>query len=129
MEDRRQKDRKKTGVFFGVYNRDNAKYVGRLVDISNKGMMIIGKSAIKVNEICKLRMDLPEPIKDESQIVFDARCKWCEESQKTNLFSVGFEFDKIEPNNSKLIEALVNHPLYNDASGVSPISVIIESQE
>lgn len=127
MEDRRIKERKKTGVFFGVYNRDNAKYVGRLVDISPKGLMLIGKNEVKVNDCCKLKMDLPEPINDKSQIVFDACCKWCEKSEKTSLFSVGFEFTEIESENSDLIIELIKHPLYNDASGVSPISVIIES--
>ena len=129
MDEKRQKERKKTGVFFGVYNRDNAKYVGRLVDLTTNGLMLIGKTEIKVNDVCKLKMDLPEPINEKSQIVFDARCKWCGMSKKTNLFSVGFEFVKVEPADVNLIDDLVEHPLYNDTSCLSPILNIADLKD
>jgi len=127
IEEKRNLERKKTGVFFGIYDRVNTKYVGRLVNIHAKGMMVIGKDDIKVNDCFKLKMDLPQEISGKAQIIFDAKCKWCEKGNKSKLFSAGFEFTEVTPENLQLIDDLTDNPIFNDASGISPISVIIES--
>jgi len=129
MHNKRSLERKKTGVFFGVYNRDTAKYVGRLVDINTKGLMIMGKSQLKVDESHKLKMDLPQEINGKSHLEFEAKVKWCEKSKKTKLFSAGFEFTKIEPEYSQLIDELIHNPVFNDPAAALPLSVNIVSNK
>jgi hypothetical protein len=127
MREKRSLERKKTYVFFGVYNRQNATFVGRLVNINTSGIMIIGKTENKINECYELKMDLPQEINGKSQLVFDAQIKWCERSKKTKLFSTGFEFTKIEPEYLQLIDELVDNTVFNDPAAALPISVNFES--
>lgn len=116
-------ERKKTGVFFGIYNRENSKYFARLVDLNTKGLMIIGKKELKQGESFKLKMDLPQEINGNAQVEFDAQVKWCEKSKHTNLFSAGLEFTVIAPEYSQLIDELIKNPFYNDPATALPLSV------
>lgn len=125
--DKRSLERKPTAVFFGIYNRDNAKYVGRLVDISSQGLMIIGKSQLPVDKCFKLKMDLPQELNGKSQIEFEAKIRWCEKSKKTRLFCAGLQFTAIEPVYSELIDDLIRNSMFNDPAAALPISITWES--
>lgn len=127
MQEKRAITRKKTGVFYGVYNRDNSKYIGRLVDLTSKGLMLIGKSPFKPGNAFKLKMDLPQEINGKTQIEFDAVIKWSEKSKNTNLHSAGLEFTNIEPAFSQLIEELLKNPAYDDPAAALPMTISFES--
>ena len=124
---KRSLERKKTEVFFGVYERDSSKYVGRLVDINTNGLMIMGKLVFEVNTALKLKMDLPQEINGKSHIEFDVKVVWCEKSKKTKLYSAGMQFTGIAPEDSQLIDQLIGSPVFNDATGALPISAKIET--
>ena len=128
MLEKRNLERKKTGVFFGVYRRDDSKYVGRLVDINTNGLMIIGKKQLKQGDTFKLKMDLAQDINGKSQIVFDAKVVWSEKSKNTKLFSAGLAFTSIEPIYCQLIDDLVNNPVFNDPAAALPITMSFESR-
>jgi hypothetical protein len=120
---KRALERKKTGVFFGIYDRENSKYFARLADLNTKGLMIIGKQRLNPGETFKLKMDLPQEINGRSHIEFDAEVKWCEKSKNTGLFSAGLEFTAIAPEYSQLIDELIKNPFYNDPAAALPLSV------
>ncbi len=124
---KRSLERKRTGVFFGVYDRDNSKYVGRLVDINTNGLMLIGKHQLGVNTELKLKMDLPQEINGKSQIEFDAKVAWCEKSKNANLYSTGMSFSQIAPEYSQFIDELIASSVFNDAAGALPLTAKIET--
>ncbi|HEX2897993.1 MAG TPA: PilZ domain-containing protein [candidate division Zixibacteria bacterium] len=126
---KRMLDRKKTGVFFGIYERDNSKYFARLVDLNTKGLMVIGKKQLNPNDTFKLKMDLPQEMCGKSQIEFDAQVKWSEKSKNTKLFTAGLEFTRIAPEYSQLIDKLIANPVFNDPAGALPFSVNVESHK
>ena len=123
----RSLERKKTAVFFGVYERDSSKYVGRLVDITTNGLMIMGKIAFEACSEHKLKMDLPQEINGKQHIEFDAEIVWCEKSKKTKLYSAGMHFTGIAPEYSQLIDELTASSVFNDATGALPLTAKIES--
>jgi len=120
---KRMLERKRTGVFFGIYEGEDSKYFARLVDLNTKGLMIIGKKQLKQGDKFKLKMDLPQEINGKSQVEFEAQVKWCEKSINTKLFSSGLEFSAIEPEYSQLIDELIKNPFYDDPAAALPFSV------
>lgn len=127
MMNKRSLERKRTGVFFGIYERGNSKYVARLVDINTKGLMIIGKLGLEVNSVFKLKMDLPQEVNGKSHVEFDAKVVWCEKSKNSNLYSSGMEFTEIAPEYSQFIDELIASSVFNDAAGALPLTAKIET--
>ena len=123
----RSLERKRTGVFFGVYERDSSKYVGRLVDINTNGLMIMGKLALEVSSVRNLKMDLPQEINGKSHIEFDAKVIWCEKSKKAKLYSAGMQFTRLAPEYSQFIDELTASSVFNDSAGDLPLTAKIES--
>ena len=127
MIEKRDLERKKTEVFFGVYERSNSKYVGRLVDINTKGIMIMGKLVLAIGTVLSLKMDLPQEINGKSHIEFDAQVVWCEKSQMTKRYSAGLVFTSIAPEFSQFIDVLIESSTFKDATGALPLTAKIES--
>ncbi len=127
MHEKRSLERRKTEVFFGVYERNSATYAGRLVDLNTNGLMLMGNLVHQVNAVLNLKMDLPVEINGKSQIEFDAKVVWCEKSKKSKLFSAGLEFTNIAPEYSQLIDELISSSVFNDAAGALPLTSKLES--
>ncbi len=127
MMNQRSLERKKTAVFFGVYERKSSKYVGRLVDITANGLMIMGKIAFEAKIVLELKIDLPQEINGKQYIEFYAKVVWCEQSKKTKLFSAGMEFTNIAPEYTQLIDELIGSSVFNDTTGALPHTAKIEN--
>ena len=127
MAEKRKQVRKIPQFFVGVYDNDQTKSVGRVANISSGGLMVIGKYELTRYANYKISMDLPYAIKEKSQVFFEAQCRWCEKGGRTNLFSSGLEITNISSENSEILAEFLEDPQIVDESGVSTISVIIET--
>ena len=114
-------ERKTTGVFFGVYDRESSKYAGRLIDINTNGLMLMAKHPFEVGKELKLKMDLPQEIQGKSQFEFDGKIVWCKKCKNIEMYGAGLQFINIAPIYSQLIDELVASPAYNDAAAALPI--------
>ncbi len=128
MDDKRKQVRKSPQFFVGVYDNEQTRSVGRVANISSGGLMVIGKLELTKYANYKISMDLPYAIKEKSQVFFDAQCKWCERGGRTLLYSSGLEITNISSENSEILAKFLEDPQIVDESGVSKISVIIETE-
>ncbi len=91
-------------VFDGLSNR----ILGHLVDISERGIMLLSDSPIEVNENYRLRMRLPTEMKDRNEIIFAATSRWCKTDTNPEFYRAGFQMHNVNPYTKKLISRLIN---------------------
>jgi hypothetical protein len=115
MDDRRKAQRKQTDQFFGVYNRETDEFIGRLVDMSTKGMLIHALSPMEVDVDYEFRIDLPKSIAGKRCLSFDAECIRCVESKTTKQnFDIGFKIINIEFEELQTIQYLLSDALFRE---------------
>jgi hypothetical protein len=100
--------------YLRIYDGMNSKILGHLVDISEKGMMLICDDAIPVNENYRLRMRLPTQMKERNEIMFAATSRWCKIDANPDFFLVGFQMYDLDQANRDLILTLIRDFSYNE---------------
>jgi hypothetical protein len=113
MDERRKVPRKKTDQFFGVYERETGEYIGRLVEMSTKGMSIHAVQPLDVNSIYEFKIDLPKPVAGRSEFCFEAECLRCNESNESSEnYVLGFRITNIEFKELETIQYLLTDSLF-----------------
>ena len=128
MTEKRKQARKSPRFFIGVYENDQTRSVGRVANIHSGGLMVIGKFELTRYANYKISIDLPYAIKEQSQVFFEAQCRWCEKGGRTKLYSSGLEITNISSENSEILAEFLEDPQIVDESGVSNSAVIIEDE-
>jgi PilZ domain len=105
--DMRQVGRRYLMFYLRVYDGMSNKILGHLVDISEKGVMLICDEAIPVNAAYRLRMRLPTQMKERSELLFNAVCKWSRVDANPDFCLAGFFIEELEPINRDLITSLI----------------------
>jgi len=115
MNERRKAQRKETDQFFGVYDRETDEFIGRLVDMSTKGMKIHSVRPLEIDTVYEFRIDLPKSIAGQRHLCFDGKCVRCTESvnSKEN-FEAGFQITNIEFEELETIQYLLNDALFRE---------------
>ena len=107
IKDKRQTDRWYLVFYLRVFDGMSSKILGHLVDISEKGIMLICDNPIEVNEDYRLRMRLPNQMKDRDEILFSATSRWCKSDANPDFYLVGFQIYDLEPTTRDLINTLI----------------------
>lgn len=116
MREMRQVDRRYLVFYLRVFDGMSSKVVGHLLDISNKGIMLVCDNPIAINEDYRLRMRLPTEVQDASEIVFSATSRWCKQDENPDFFLVGFQMDDLSPGAEKSILKLIGEFSYGQAT-------------
>ncbi len=120
MEERRKDPRKQTDHFFGVYHRETSEFIGKLIDLSTKGMMIQAVLSMEAGGIYEFRIDLPKSVAGKRFLSFDAECIWCRESTSSKEnYDIGFQITDMKFKEIETIQYLLNDTLFHD-SGQQP---------
>jgi len=112
-KDKRQAERWYLVFYLRVFDGMSRKILGHLIDISEKGLMLICDNPVEVNEDYRLRMRLPNQMKDSDEIIFSATSRWCKNDDNPDFFLVGFQIYDLEPATRDLIKNLINDFSYN----------------
>lgn len=102
--ERRRLPRKKANSYFEVRNHENNDLIGMLVDLNVKGMRIYSEKSLDSGQYYKLRINLPKPVMNQTQIVFGAVIIWCRKEENTDCWYTGFEFRNLSQIDRELIE-------------------------
>lgn len=103
----RRVDRRYLVFYLRVFDGLSSNILGHLVDISEKGIMLISDVPFEVNENYRLRMRLPTEMKDRNEIVFAATSRWCKSDSNPDFYRAGFQLHDLEPYAKKLITSLI----------------------
>ncbi len=118
-EEERKKELRKVNrrylVFYlRIYDGMSSKILGHIVDISEKGMMLISDNSIPVNENYRLRMRLPTQMKERNEVLFDATSRWCKSDANPDFFLAGFQMHNLEQSTRDLVHTLIRNFSYNE---------------
>ena len=110
----RQADRWYLVYYLRVFDGMDRNILGYLVDISEKGLMLICENPLEVYGDYRLRMRLPNQMKDRDEIFFSATCRWCKKDVNPDFYLVGFEMHDLVPKIREIIVNLIREFRYGD---------------
>ncbi|MCH9031241.1 MAG: PilZ domain-containing protein [candidate division Zixibacteria bacterium] len=116
MKEQRKLERRNTDAFLAVYDRNTEMFIGRLIDMTTKGMKIKSATAIELDSTFQIRIDLPVDLKLSKIIRFKAKCVWTKECSDSDAYDSGLEVQDITPKELENISSLINSPLFKDAN-------------
>ena len=107
MSERRKIERKYLIYYLRVFDRNTNLFMGNLVDITTKGLMMMSETPIKPNTVFTMAMDLPEPIHGSKKVTFDAKSIRCEQDSNPAFYNTGFQFVTIDDEDVETIKRLI----------------------
>ena len=108
MEDYRHRPRKNTPHLVRVINEDTDKTVGRVVDITADGMMLVTKDKIVSGKLYNFRIVLPVMVHHRSDVCLEARCIWITPDANSEFNKCGFKFLNLPGEEGFLLEDVMH---------------------
>lgn len=93
--------------FFIVHEQNTENVVGYLLDISVRGLMIIGEIPFAQDAVYQFYLNFTTLLDYELQILFDLRCAWINSTANSEYFIAGFELIKADPEHIHIIKQLI----------------------
>jgi len=110
LKDRRKEPRKIVMAFTPVRASKQGKLLGYLRDLTLQGALIIGEKTLEVESQTTLVIKLPDDLPGitAKNLTVSARVARCvNDEESPNYYKTGFEFIDIQPEQKKIIEALI----------------------
>ena len=110
MDDRRKEMRRKLMAFTPVRDSDRDILLGYLGDLTLQGAMVVGEKPLEIHSQVTLILDLPGDLPGISarRMSIPARVARCvQDEEGSREFDLGFEFTGIKPEQTKIIQALL----------------------
>ncbi len=105
---RRQVERKYLVFYLRVFDGMSSNVIGHVVNISEKGVMLLSDDPTPVNEEYRLRMRLPSEITDKGEIIFNATSRWCKPDANPDFYLTGFQIHELSSSIKKNILSLID---------------------
>ena len=114
MQDRRTINRKYLAVYSRVFDRNTARVLGYLADLSQKGTMIISDNPMPEKAAFSLRFDLPDPpLFSANHLDIEATVAWSSPDIDPSFFNVGFEFTSVSALQSRILDEMMEAYEFN----------------
>jgi c-di-GMP-binding flagellar brake protein YcgR len=104
MADKRRRDRKPNRYLTKVFDADTGALMGRLVNVSTGGMMLITDRPYETGDRYSVRVVLPQIIHNQSDIDVEIEVRWCKKDANPDFYGVGFQFLNLCHDDLSIIE-------------------------
>ncbi len=108
MRERRAIRRKQTRHHTSVRAMPEGRVVGRLVDITTTGLMLLSSSPIPIGREMKLRIPLRVMVHNLNEIEVSAVTIWCRPDANPSFHRIGFEIPDIGGIEAYAIETVLS---------------------
>lgn len=112
--EKRKLKRRHLIYYLRVFDQKTGQLLGRLVDITTEGIMLISEKPIEVNRTYKVRMALPTQILRRSDMVFEAVSVWSKRDVNPDFFATGFRITGVSEEDVAVVERLIHRYGFND---------------
>ena len=102
----RRSIRKSTSDYYLVYEDSTDELIGRVVNLSLDGTMLIGDHEMVVPTRIDARLELNDPIDGRKQIRFQLESRWCKKNETCDWYETGYKFVEISDQDRNLIAKL-----------------------
>jgi hypothetical protein len=107
LNDRRKFKRRLLVYNLEVLDAENGSPMGRMVDITPEGMMLVSARPMDINSMLHLFVELPSEIFSTKRVNFTALARWCRHDINPDLFDIGLEFTDITDKNIETVIGLI----------------------
>ena len=107
FKNKRSHIRRRMNKFLRLTDRNTGHVLGRVMDMTVGGMMIVSAEGIKNNENLCLSLILPGGFDDTGKVNFDACVVWTKKSGYSSNYASGMRITRISDKDASLIEKLV----------------------
>lgn len=114
MDGARSLERRHLIYYLEVYDDDCNEMIGRLVDITTRGIKLVSKNIIPNNRKYSLRMMLPEGYFHTREIHFNAQSIWSSNDVNPDFYDTGFEVINLDREQRKIIRQLIELVGFNN---------------
>jgi len=108
MSENRKFIRRLASEKYEVIDRTKDEVVGRVINLSKKGVLIKTDRPYKAPSYLWCRMDLPEKISGNDHILFDVEIKWCRhtKTESEEYYETGCQLLNVSKKVGEIIESL-----------------------
>lgn len=117
MQEKRKFERIRCYYYLKVYDKASMADVGSVVDISMKGMRLIGENQFPPDDRYRFLVKLPKGYILGDSFDIDATVRWCnknEDAENRLYYEAGFEFVDAERKGVIFLRSLLNDFKSND---------------
>jgi hypothetical protein len=104
MKDRRRRQRRNTPHYLNVLENESGKVLGRLVNITACGLMIVTRNPLAPDRDFELRLLFPRAISGKEGLDVKARSIYCRPDNNPDYYRIGFKFRQLSSDDATLIE-------------------------
>jgi hypothetical protein len=108
MADHRHRPRKNTPHNVKVVDEENGRVMGRVVDITADGMMLVTNQEVTPGRQFQIRITLPVMVHHRSDVSLEARAVWCNQDTNPSFYKVGFKFLNMPGEEGFLLEDVMH---------------------
>ena len=114
MTGRREHTRLHVISYVKVREDDTDRSVGRVVDMTARGMRLRSKEPVQTDTTARFRLILPAGSGEAREIMFEAAVIWCRKTPENESWDTGIQLLDVPPEDSELIERFVEESSYED---------------
>jgi hypothetical protein len=107
MQEQRHSPRKVANEILIVADQITGNQLGRVVNISAEGLMLLSDEPMVAGSVYQLVMLLPNPQSNQEKITFAAEAVWCTEASQPESFWSGFHIIDISADDVLIIDQLI----------------------
>ncbi len=100
--------------YLEVYDIETGRQLGHLVDITTRGVKLVSKEKIPLNQTFVLKLMLPGGYFKENEIHFEAQSLWSSNDVNPDFYDTGFEVTSLSTAERKIIRKLVEQIGFNN---------------
>jgi len=108
MQKQRNRPRKNTPHNVKVLDQESGKVLGRVVDITADGLMLVVSDRIEVGRHFDFRIILPRIVDGKMDIEVTAEAVWCKQDTNPSFYKVGFKFENMPGNDGFTLEDVMH---------------------
>jgi hypothetical protein len=109
MPEKRKFNRVHLIHYLRVFDRKTNELIGNLVDLTAEGVQLITEKPMENGKLLELRMEFPEDVDGERQMLLNAETVWCNHELDPDLFSIGCKLLPVTPTQVTIIRDLIDN--------------------
>lgn len=107
MTDKRKQSRKFTNDYFLVYDTTTNQLIGRVLDLTSDGAMLISDRLVPVPVKSSCKMIMPKMIGRHRYLHFELESRWCEKNPRFGWHETGYQITKITDEFREIIAEMI----------------------
>lgn len=108
MDDMRFRPRKNTPHHVKAIDDETGKVLGRIVDITSDGMMVLATDMLRPGSRFNVLINLPVMVQNRSEITIEIEIVWCNRDSNPAFFRAGCRFRNLGGEEGYIIEEVMH---------------------